>query len=44
LPAAGRAICYKTLPSTSPAHAALSFEEKLTRWAAELQSPEMMSD
>jgi len=36
LPAAVRAIRYETLPSTSPAHAAMPFEEKLTRWAAAL--------
>jgi double-stranded uracil-DNA glycosylase len=39
LPASVRAIRYETLPSTSPAHAAMSFEEKLTRWAAVLQNP-----
>jgi TDG/mug DNA glycosylase family protein len=33
-----RAIHYATLPSTSPAHAAMTFEEKLTRWAAVLQT------
>ena len=38
LPATNRAIRYKTLPSTSPAHAAMPFEEKLTRWAAVLQN------
>lgn len=38
LPDTLRAIRYATLPSTSPAHAAMSFEEKLTRWAAVLQN------
>lgn len=38
LPAALAAIRCATLPSTSPAHAAMSFEEKLTRWAAVLQN------
>jgi len=38
LPAAVRAIRTETLPSTSPAHAAMPFEEKLTRWAAVLQN------
>jgi hypoxanthine-DNA glycosylase len=38
LPATVRAIRYETLPSTSPAHAAMSFEEKLMRWAAALQN------
>jgi TDG/mug DNA glycosylase family protein len=38
LPDAGRAIRTATLPSTSPAHAAMAFEEKLTRWAAVLQN------
>jgi hypoxanthine-DNA glycosylase len=38
LPAAVAAIHTETLPSTSPAHAAMSFEEKLTRWAAVLQN------
>ena len=38
LPATLRAIRYATLPSTSPAHAAMPFEEKLTRWAAMLQN------
>jgi TDG/mug DNA glycosylase family protein len=37
LPASERAIHYATLPSTSPAHAAMPFEEKLARWAAALQ-------
>lgn len=37
LPARMRAIRYETLPSTSPAHAAMPFEEKLTRWADILQ-------
>jgi hypoxanthine-DNA glycosylase len=32
-----RAIRTATLPSTSPAHAAMSSEEKLKRWAAVLQ-------
>lgn len=38
LPAALAAIRCATLPSTSPAHAAMPFEEKLTRWAAVLQN------
>ena len=38
LPDTGRAIRYETLPSTSPAHAGMPFEEKLTRWAAVLQN------
>ncbi|MDP2030407.1 MAG: DNA-deoxyinosine glycosylase [Thiobacillus sp.] len=37
-PATVRAIRTETLPSTSPAHAAMPFEEKLTRWAAVLQN------
>ena len=37
LPPEVRSIRTETLPSTSPAHAALPFEEKLTRWAAVLQ-------
>ena len=39
-PATMRTILYQTLPSTSPAHAAMPFEEKLTRWAAVLQNPD----
>lgn len=38
LPAALRAIRYETLPSTSPAHAAMPFEEKLACWAAVLKN------
>jgi hypoxanthine-DNA glycosylase len=38
LPAELRSIRSETLPSTSPAHAAVPFEEKLTRWAAVLQN------
>ena len=38
LPATMRAIRTETLPSTSPAHAAMPFEEKLRRWAAALQN------
>lgn len=38
LPDTLRTIRYETLPSTSPAHAAMPFEEKLTRWAAVLQN------
>lgn len=38
LPTTVRAIRYETLPSTSPAHAAMPFEEKLTRWVAVLQN------
>ena len=37
LPATLRAIRYETLPSTSPAHAAMPFDEKLARWAAVLK-------
>jgi hypoxanthine-DNA glycosylase len=37
-PATVRAIRTETLPSTSPAHAAMPFEEKLARWAAVLQN------
>ena len=38
MPASERTIRTATLPSTSPAHAAMPFEEKLTRWAAVLQN------
>jgi hypothetical protein len=38
LPATVRAIRYETLPTPSPAHAAISFEEKLMIWAAALQN------
>lgn len=38
LSATARAIRTKTLPSTSPAHAAMSFEEKLSRWSAALKT------
>jgi hypoxanthine-DNA glycosylase len=33
LPAAPRPVGYETLPSTSPAHASMRFEEKLARWS-----------
>lgn len=36
LPAAFQAIHTETLPSTSPAYAAMSFEKKLARWSAVL--------
>lgn len=38
LPAAQHAIRTATLPSTSPAHAAMPFEEKLMRWTAVLRN------
>jgi TDG/mug DNA glycosylase family protein len=31
-------ICYERLPSTSPAHAAMRYEEKLERWSVALAS------
>jgi hypoxanthine-DNA glycosylase len=37
LPASLRPLDYQTLPSTSPAHAAMSFDQKLARWTAVLQ-------
>ena len=33
LPASPHPIRYETLPSTSPAHASMRFEEKLARWS-----------
>ena len=36
LPAAARSIRVEPLPSTSPAHAALRFEQKLAHWRAVL--------
>jgi len=38
LPTKTRSFRTETLPSTSPAHAAMPFEEKQTRWAAVLQN------
>lgn len=38
LPAGMHSIRYQTLPSTSPAHAAMPFEEKLARWADVLRN------
>jgi hypoxanthine-DNA glycosylase len=37
LPAAVAALPSEQLPSTSPAHAARTFEQKLTRWSAALE-------
>ena len=34
LPPAMRSLSYKSLPSTSPAHAAMPFAEKLGRWSS----------
>ncbi|AAZ97010.1 conserved hypothetical protein [Thiobacillus denitrificans ATCC 25259] len=33
LPEAPRLVAYRTLPSTSPAHAGMRFEEKLAHWS-----------
>ena len=38
LPATCHAIRTETLPSTSPAYAAMTFDDKLARWAAVLQT------
>ena len=38
LPATPRAIHTDTLPSTSPAHAAMTFDDKLARWTAVLHT------
>jgi hypoxanthine-DNA glycosylase len=38
LPVTLRAIRTETLPSTSPAHAAMPFEEKLMRWTTVLKN------
>jgi TDG/mug DNA glycosylase family protein len=38
LPASVAAIRTETLPSTSPAHAAMTFDDKLARWAAVLKT------
>jgi hypoxanthine-DNA glycosylase len=38
LPAAARSIRVEPLPSTSPAHASMRFEQKLARWRAALES------
>ena len=42
-PAAGRRIEYHALPSTSPAHAAMSRDDKLARWAAVSELLERLS-
>jgi hypoxanthine-DNA glycosylase len=36
LPATLRPVGYETLPSTSPAHASMRFDEKLARWSVVL--------
>jgi hypoxanthine-DNA glycosylase len=40
LPGLGRALRYRRLPSTSPAHAALPFTRKLAAWRAILKAKE----
>jgi TDG/mug DNA glycosylase family protein len=40
LPEGARNIARKTLPSTSPAHAGMRFEQKRALWRAALTSPE----
>jgi TDG/mug DNA glycosylase family protein len=37
LPASGSALAFELLPSTSPAFASLTFEQKLARWSAALE-------
>jgi hypoxanthine-DNA glycosylase len=39
-PATVRTVRTETLPSTSPAHAAMPFEAKLARWTAALKNPD----
>ncbi|WP_294540121.1 DNA-deoxyinosine glycosylase [uncultured Rhodoblastus sp.] len=43
LPVEARAITRKTLPSTSPAHAGMRFEQKRALWRAALMPPEANS-